>query len=325
MATCTQVTSIDNLFELVDIPDVVGDISIIQPLLARQKDPAKMLIWMEVFKRSVIKARPIQPFIKISPMLHVAQVRTPHQFEPQINFLTIPPKATVPTARALVTMISDRPLPAAPAVQPSAAKLPISAGPVQMHYALEIMDCFVADIIHDFDPVLSTFRASIAQQATETTEYIREYTVISDSCAMEENVVKTWTIAPEIMLNSVKATGVVYMPMRPNCAIKMDVFGCVEEHSVLDGPSVVNWLGRQPFRYEIFLMPHCLGRFYYVQLIGRHRSHWKYAQMNNRHPWQLKKKKSKFWMPFWSYQLNSTANSAYSLQKWAELAVLFNW
>ena len=28
--------------------------------------------------------------------------------------------------------------------------------------------------------------------------------------------------------------------------------------------------------------------------------------MNNRHPWQLKKSKS--WGPFWSYQLNSTAN-----------------
>ena len=49
--------------------------------------------------------------------------------------------------------------------------------------------------------------------------------------------------------------------------------------------------------------------------------------MNNHHQWQLKKK-SKFWRPFWSYQLNSTANSAYSLQKWAkwaELAVLFSW
>ena len=48
--------------------------------------------------------------------------------------------------------------------------------------------------------------------------------------------------------------------------------------------------------------------------------------MNNRHPWQLKK--SKFWGPFWSYQLNSTANSAYSPQKWVKwvkLAVLFNW
>jgi hypothetical protein len=48
--------------------------------------------------------------------------------------------------------------------------------------------------------------------------------------------------------------------------------------------------------------------------------------MNNRHPDQLKK--LKFWGPFWSYQLNSTANSAYSPQKWAklaELAVLFSW
>jgi hypothetical protein len=49
--------------------------------------------------------------------------------------------------------------------------------------------------------------------------------------------------------------------------------------------------------------------------------------MNNDDPWQLKKK-SKFWGPFWSYQLNSTANSTYSPQKWAkwaELAVLFSW
>ena len=39
-------------------------------------------------------------------------------------------------------------------------------------------------------------------------------------------------------------------------------------------------------------------------------------------------KKSKFWGPFWSYQLNSTANSAYSPRKWAkwaELAVLLSW
>ena len=31
-------------------------------------------------------------------------------------------------------------------------------------------------------------------------------------------------------------------------------------------------------------------------------------------------KKSKFCGQFWIYQLNSTANSAYSLQKWANLA-----
>ena len=53
---------------------------------------------------------------------------------------------------------------------------------------------------------------------------------------------------------------------------------------------------------------------------------WKYVdQMNNRHPWQLKK--SKFWGPFWSYQLNSTFNLAHLpriLEKWAELAVQFS-
>jgi hypothetical protein len=38
-------------------------------------------------------------------------------------------------------------------------------------------------------------------------------------------------------------------------------------------------------------------------------------------------KKSKSWGPFWSYQLNSTANSAHFAQffgKWAKLAVLFS-
>ena len=47
--------------------------------------------------------------------------------------------------------------------------------------------------------------------------------------------------------------------------------------------------------------------------------------MNNRHPWPLKKSKS--WGPFWSYQLNSTANAAYPPRKWAKwakLAVLFS-
>ena len=53
---------------------------------------------------------------------------------------------------------------------------------------------------------------------------------------------------------------------------------------------------------------------------------WFSPQMNNRHPWQLKKSKS--WGPFWSYQLNSTANLAHLahfLGKWAGLAVLFSW
>ena len=52
---------------------------------------------------------------------------------------------------------------------------------------------------------------------------------------------------------------------------------------------------------------------------------WNSAQMNNRHPWQLKKSKS--WGPFWSYQLNSTANLAHLahfLGKRAGLAGLQN-
>jgi hypothetical protein len=39
-------------------------------------------------------------------------------------------------------------------------------------------------------------------------------------------------------------------------------------------------------------------------------------------------KNQKFWGPFWSYQLNSIANSAHLarfLGKWAKLAVLFSW
>jgi len=40
--------------------------------------------------------------------------------------------------------------------------------------------------------------------------------------------------------------------------------------------------------------------------------------MHYQHPWQLKKSKSR--EPFWSYQLNSTANSAHLPQNWAKLA-----
>ena len=57
-----------------------------------------------------------------------------------------------------------------------------------------------------------------------------------------------------------------------------------------------------------------------------HRLQWISNKMNIRHPGQLKKSKS--WGPFWSYQLNSTANLANLAQfwgKWAGLAVLFSW
>ena len=45
-----------------------------------------------------------------------------------------------------------------------------------------------------------------------------------------------------------------------------------------------------------------------------HRSQWNSAEMNNSHPWQLKKSKS--WGSFGSNLLNSTANPAHLLQKW---------
>jgi hypothetical protein len=50
------------------------------------------------------------------------------------------------------------------------------------------------------------------------------------------------------------------------------------------------------------------------------------AKMKVWHPLQLKK--SKPWEPFWSYQVDRTANPAHLPQKWAkwaELAVLFSW
>ena len=47
---------------------------------------------------------------------------------------------------------------------------------------------------------------------------------------------------------------------------------------------------------------------YYTQKIGRHRQQWISHKMNIRHPGQLKKK----WLgPFWSYQINSSANLAH--------------
>ena len=62
---------------------------------------------------------------------------------------------------------------------------------------------------------------------------------------------------------------------------------------------------------------------YYTPKMRGHRQQWISNKMNIRHPGQLKKSKS--CGPFWSYQLNSTANSAHSPQKWAKLAVLFSW
>ena len=54
-----------------------------------------------------------------------------------------------------------------------------------------------------------------------------------------------------------------------------------------------------------------------------HRQQWISHKINIWHPGQLKKSKS--WEPFWSYQLNSTANPAHSPHNWAKLTVLFSW
>ena len=48
-----------------------------------------------------------------------------------------------------------------------------------------------------------------------------------------------------------------------------------------------------------------------------HGSQWIPNKINIRHPWQLKKWKP--WEPFWSYQLNSTANPAHLPQKLGQM------
>ena len=65
---------------------------------------------------------------------------------------------------------------------------------------------------------------------------------------------------------------------------------------------------------------------YYTCQMQAPRSESFSPQLNNWHPWQLKKSKS--WEPFWSYRLNSTnnlANLANFLGIWAGLAVLSSW
>ena len=75
---------------------------------------------------------------------------------------------------------------------------------------------------------------------------------------------------------------------------------------------------------SIFLVfSHWLYQSYYSRKMrAQYWNHFRY-QMRNWHLW--KSKKSKSWGPFWSYQLNSTANPAHlprKLTKWAIMAVL---
>ena len=75
----------------------------------------------------------------------------------------------------------------------------------------------------------------------------------------------------------------------------------------MDEQVQINCISNQ-FNLIFIILTYSLKIDYYVQEIGGHRSQWNSSQINNRHPWHLKKSKS--WEPFWSYQLNSTANLA---------------
>ena len=237
VATIQTTTFVDNQVELVDIPDVVGDIAQIQPLLAQQRDPAKMLIWMEVFKRSVIKARPLYPFVKITGMLPVACIRQLQVFNDCTSFTKI--HCTIPTARALTTVVSSRPV--VQAVQPQQG---------QIQYSVQVVDPFMAEATHSYNPLAMKVRA-IAQRekAIESTEYIRNYVKSSWAQVLEEQEVVQWDKAPALHYMSSKASVALYMPLKFVEMCPLFIYGCVEEHTETAGPSVINWLSRQPFRY----------------------------------------------------------------------------
>ena len=77
---------------------------------------------------------------------------------------------------------------------------------------------------------------------------------------------------------------------------------------------------QQVLGLKIVTLPIGLGMSYYVNFLGDLGSNGFHIKW---HPWQLKKSKS--WGPFWSSQLNSTANSAHLAHfcgKWTGLAVL---
>jgi hypothetical protein len=79
VAQRSNVRVCDDSVELVDIPDVVGDISDIRTKLVNQNDPVKLSIWLEVFKRSVLRARPVFPFVVVTETLPTPVVALPEQ------------------------------------------------------------------------------------------------------------------------------------------------------------------------------------------------------------------------------------------------------
>eukprot|EP00095_Tigriopus_kingsejongensis_P005314 snap_masked-scaffold337_size202799-processed-gene-1.16 protein:Tk05314 transcript:snap_masked-scaffold337_size202799-processed-gene-1.16-mRNA-1 annotation:"dual specificity protein phosphatase 14" len=63
------------LQELVCIPDVIGDIRLLKRMILTQGDPNKIDIWLEVFERSVINARPIFALVSIGQAMCRPTVR----------------------------------------------------------------------------------------------------------------------------------------------------------------------------------------------------------------------------------------------------------
>ena len=85
VAERSEVNVCRDSIELVDIPDVVGDISDIKSKLVNQNDPAKLAIWLEVFKRSVLRARPVYPFVVLSETLPTATASEVEQFYENVS------------------------------------------------------------------------------------------------------------------------------------------------------------------------------------------------------------------------------------------------
>ena len=167
-------------------------------------------------------------------------------------FSRIPP--TIPTARALVTTVSDAtkpktgiPIELIKSKKYSKQRLP--------QHAIEVTDCFVADKIHAFNPRLAKIQfIALRQKAVETTEYIRNYTFNQWNSAMEENCIETWSkTMPNNLHNhlAVRAHRIMYMPLCHALEYQPEVHGLVEDLPIsgLDGNGIpTEWLSRQPFR-----------------------------------------------------------------------------
>lgn len=115
-------------------------------------------------------------------------------------------------------------------------------------HAIEVTDCFIADKIHAFNPLLVKIQLiSLREKAVETTEYVRNYTTNIWSAPMEEKNVQFWKERPNIDHLMVRAKRMVYIPLTYATKYQPEIHGFVEESEfVSEGPT--EWLIRQPFR-----------------------------------------------------------------------------